>query len=93
MSFFAKKTAASNGSAHPEVVQLPAALLEKIKAHKEAFARQVQAIQAQSRQNIELMVDGYASSLDLPADTKLEYNHDTCELRLAPAPAEITETA
>lgn len=80
MSILKKIKKATRRAAQPGVIELPETLLKKINAHKQAFAQQVQQLQGQTRRDIELLVDGYVSNLDLPENAQLSYNHDTSEL-------------
>ena|SRR3990167_5814754 len=74
-----------------EAIPLPESLQKKIAAHKAAFQQQAQALLAQSHRNIELLVDGYVSSLGLPEDTNLSFNHELVELRVATPPVSPAE--
>lgn len=69
-------------------IEIPKNLQRKIDAHTQALQQALLQMQAQTRRDIELLIDGYVSSLDLPADAALEYNHATGVLSYASAEEE-----
>lgn len=77
----------------PGNIELPDNLLRKIEAHQQAFMQQVQQLSAQTRRDIEILVDGYVSSLDLPDDAQLSYNHETKTLTWDETKPQTAETA
>ena len=73
-------------------IEIPENLRRKINAHTQNLNQQIMQLQAQARRDIELLVDGYVSSLELPADAALEYNHATGVLSYASAKEEEEPT-
>jgi hypothetical protein len=58
-------------------IKIPQKLQNGISAIQQAYVEQVEKLNAATKRDIELLVSGYVSSLYLPDDVKLQYNHAT----------------
>lgn len=66
-----------------EIIPLPEKLHKRLEDLRQQYIQQVQAIEQQYRASVQLVVDGFVSTLDLPDDAQLEYDFQKQELRHA----------